>query len=118
MRSHAPVGQGLEPADGGLRAEIPRLRHALERHLEHRVGAQRVGVDPVLVAGRDHHHPEPEDVGDAVQGAARIARIVDAGRQPARHIEPPLHLTQGQQPRIRGQRAAVETGGHRLAVHR
>ena len=93
-------------------------RQPLQRHLEHRVGAQRVGVDAVLVARRDHQHPEAQDVGDAVLRARRIARIVDAGREPAGDIEPPLHLPQRQKPGVRRQRSAVETGGHGLAAHR
>jgi len=89
----------------------------LQRHLEHRVGAERIGVDAVLVAGRDHQHPKAQDVGDAVLGAGWIAGIVDAGAEPPGHIEPPLHLPQRQKTGVRRQCAAVEAGHHRLAVH-
>jgi hypothetical protein len=117
LQQHPPVGQVLEPADGGLRAEVALARQPLERHLEHRVGPQGVGVDAVLVARRDHQHAEAHDVRDAVHGPGRIARIVDAGRQPPRHIEPPLHLPQRQEPGVRRQRPAVEPRGHGLAAH-
>lgn len=117
LQQHPPVGQVLHPADGGLRAEVARPRQPLQRHLEHRVGAERIGVDAVLVARRDHQHPKAQDVGDAVLGAGRIAGIVDAGAEPPGHIEPPLHLPQRQKTGVRRQRAAVEAGHHRLAVH-
>ena len=118
LQQHASIGQVLEPADGGLRAEVALARQPLQRHLEHRVGAQGVGVDAVLVARRDHQHAEAQDVGGAVQGAGAIAGIVDAGRELAGDVKPPLDLAQRQQPGVRGQRAAVETGRHHLAVHR
>ena len=96
--------------------KVAPARQPIERHLEYRVGAQGVGVDAVLVARRDHQHPKVHHVRDAVHGAGRIARIVDAGRQPPRHIEPPLHLPQRQEPGVQ-QRPAVEPCGHGLATH-
>ena len=48
-------------------------------------------------------------------GAGWIARVLDAGREPAGDIEPPLYLAQ--QPGVRGQGAAVEAGGQGLAAH-
>jgi hypothetical protein len=53
----------------------------------------------------------------AVHGARRIARIIDAGREPPRQIEPPLHHPQSQKPGVRRQRPAVAAGGDRRAVH-
>ena len=110
-QQHTVVGQVLHPADGRLRTQVARARQPLQRHLEHRVGAERIGVDAVLVARRDHQHAEAQDVGDAVLGAGWIARVLDAGREPAGDIEPPLYLAQSQQPGVRGQGAAVEAGG-------
>ena len=116
-QQHTVVGQVLHPADGGLRAQVTRPRQPLQRHLEHRVGAKRVGVDAVLAARRDHQHPKARDLGDAVLCAGWIARVLDAGREPTGDIEPPLHLAQSQQPGVGGQGAAVEAGGQGLAVH-
>ena len=115
---HAPVGQVLQSAHGGLRAEVALARQPLERHLEHRVAPQRVGVDAVLVARSDHQHAQAQNVRDAVQGARRITRIVDAGGEPPCHVESPLHLPQRQEPGVRRQRPAIEAGAHSLAVHR
>jgi hypothetical protein len=50
----ANVRQVLQPRDRRLRAELPIRRRQIERHLEHRIAAQGIGVDPVLVAGADH----------------------------------------------------------------
>ena len=116
-QQHAPVGQVLQSAHGGLRAEVALARQPLERHLEHRVAPQRVGVDAVLVAGGDHQHPEAQYVRDAVHGARRVARIIDAGGEPPCHVEPPLHLPQRQEPGVRRQRPAIEAGAHRFSVH-
>jgi hypothetical protein len=99
-------------------ARNARAGRALQRHLEHRIGAKSVGVDPVLVARGDHQHPKTQDVAGAVQGAGRIAGIIDADRKPTRHAEPPLYLPKRQKSRVRGQRSAVEPSGQRLAVHR
>lgn len=117
-QQHPPVGQVLQPADGRLRAEIALPRQPLQRHFEHRIGAQRVGVDAVLVARRDQQQAKAQDIRDAVHRAHRIARIVDASRQPPRHVEPPLHFPQRQKTGVRRHHAAVETGAQCLAVHR
>ena len=71
----------------------------------------------VLVARREHQHPEAQDFLHALQGAGWIAGIVDAGRQPVGHTQPSFHLAQCQQSGIRRQRAAVAMGRQRLAVH-
>ena len=80
--------------------------------------AQRIGVDAVLVAGGDHHHAKTQNLRHAVHRARRIARIVDPGRQPPRHVEPTFHLPKRQKTGIRRQRAAIEAGAQGLAVHR
>ena len=43
----------------------------IQRHLEHRVGAQAVGVVAVLIAGRDHQHAKADHVGQAVSDLIR-----------------------------------------------
>ena len=59
-----------------------------------------VRVDAVLGARRDHQHAEAQDIGHAVDRADRVARVVDAGREPPGDMKPPLDFTQRHKPRI------------------
>jgi hypothetical protein len=61
-----------------LRAQLPVRRRQIERHLEHRVAAQRIGVDPVLVAGADHQQSKPDDIRQAVSDLLGRPRINQA----------------------------------------
>ena len=116
MRSKARVpGQVLQPRDGRLRAERGTVRQAVQRQLEGRVVAQAVGVVAVLVAGRDHQHAEPQDVGNAVPDPLGQARIVDAGGQAFGNAEPLLDLAQDQHAGVGGELPAVEAGDDGLA---
>ena len=54
-----PVGEVFQPRDRRLRAQLLARRQAIQRQLEHRVAAQRIGVVAVLVPGGDHQHAEP-----------------------------------------------------------
>ena len=112
------VGQVLQPGDGRLRAQIPVRGQTFERQLEQRIGAQADSVVAVLVAGGDHQEAEADDVGDRMQGTARITRIVDAGGQPLGDVQPLLDLAQNQQTAVGRQPAAVEAGNDRLALDR
>jgi len=67
------------------------------RQLEHRVTAQRVGIVAVLVAGRDHQHARADNVVQAVDHPARIARVTEAGCEAGGDGKPLLHLAQRQQ---------------------
>ena len=80
--------------------------------------AQAIGVVAVLVAGRNHQHAEPQDLGHAVPDPLGQARIVDAGGQTFGQAEPALNLAQGQQPAVRGEQAAIEAGNNGLASGR
>jgi hypothetical protein len=62
-QQHPAVGQVLQSRDRRLRAQIGRRRQPLQRQLEHRIAAQRIGVVAVLVAGRDHQHAKADDLG-------------------------------------------------------
>ena len=89
----ANVRQVLQPRDRRLRAEFAIRRRQIERHLEHRIAAQGIGVDPVLVAGADHQKPKTNDVRQAVRDliAAREDRPGrrQAGRPPQAAVRPP-----------------------------
>ena len=112
------IREVLQPRDGRLRTQVPTRRQPFERHLEHRIEAQAGGVVGVFVPGRDHQHPEANDVRQGMHGALGITRIVDAGGQTIGHFEPALDLAQNQQTAIGGQTAAVEAGDDLFAGNR
>lgn len=109
-QQRARVRQVLQARDRGLRAEVALRGQTIQGHLEHRVTAQAVGVVAVLVSRSDRQQAEADDVGERVHGAQRIARVGEAGGQPVRHRQTPFHLAQRQQPAVRGQPPAIETG--------
>jgi hypothetical protein len=88
----------------------------LERQLEDRVMPKAVGVVAVLVARRDHQHPEAQDIHDAMPDPLRGARIVDAGREPVGDAEPALNLAQREQAAIGGELPAIKAGDDGLAA--
>ena len=109
-------GQVLEPAHGRLGAQIgAALGQPADRHLERRIGAQRVAVVGILVAGRDQQRPEADHLGEPVLDPLRRPRVLDAARQTLGDPEPTLDLGQHQHAAVRGQPAAVERDLHRLA---
>ena len=112
------IRQVLQPRDGRLRTQVPVRRHAFERQLEQRIDAQAGRVVAVLVAGGDHQHPEADDVGDRMHGAAGITRIVDAGGQTVGDFEPAFDLVQNQQTAVGRQPAAIEPGDDLFASNR
>jgi hypothetical protein len=62
---------------------------------------QAIGVVAVLVAGGDHQHPKPQDVGHAVDDPLRRAWIDHAGGQPIRDTEASFDLAERQHATIR-----------------
>ena len=97
-----------------LRTQLAARRQPLERQLEQRIAAQAGRIVAVLVAGGDHQHPEADDVGERMHGAAGSTRIVDAGGE----FEPALDLAQHQKPAAGRQPAAIEPGDGFLAGNR
>ena len=97
-QQRANVRQVLQSRDRRLRAQLPIRRRQIERHLEHRIAAQAIGVDPVLVAGADHQNPEPEDVRQAVGDLIGIARINQASRKSIGDPKPLVDFPQRQTP--------------------
>jgi hypothetical protein len=99
-QQRAFVGQVLQARDGRLRAQRRLVLKPFHGQLEHRVGAQPVGVVAVLVAGRNHQQAKADDLVKTMHDAPRVTRVRDAGRQASGHVEALLHLTQHQQPTI------------------
>ena len=109
-------GQVLEPAHGRLRAQIgAALGQPADRHLEGRIGAQRVAVVGVLVAGGDQQRPEADHLGEPVLDPIGRPRVLDAARQALGNAEATLDLGEHQHPAVRGQAPGVERDLHRLA---
>jgi hypothetical protein len=101
-----------------LGAQLLARRQAIQRQLEHRVAAQRVGVVAVLVPGGDHQHAEPDDLRQAMLDPLRRARVHQAVRQSVRQAQPALDFAQRQQATFRRQPAAVKASDHGLALNR
>jgi hypothetical protein len=80
-----------------------------------RIGAQRVAVVGVLVAGRDQQCPEANHLGEPMLDPLRRPRVFDAACQTLGEAEPTLDLGQHQHAAIRGQASAVERDLHGLA---
>ena len=93
-------------------------RRQIERHLEHRVAAQGIGVDPVLVTGADHQKPKADDVRQAVRDLIGRAGIDHAGGEPIRDPKTLFDLTQRQHAAVRRQEPAVELSHNRFARNR
>ena len=100
------------------RTQVPSRRQPLERQLEQRIAAQAGRIVAVLVAGGDHQHPEADDVGERMHGAAGSTRIVDAGGEAVGDFEPALDLAQDQQTAIGRQAAAIEPADDLFAGNR
>ena len=92
----ANVGQIFQPRDRRLRTEFPIRRRQIERHLEHRIAAQGVGVDPVLVAGADHQEPKANDIRQAVRDLLWRPTINRARGEPIRDPKSLFDLPQRQ----------------------
>ena len=85
----ACVGEVFHARDRGLRAQRrPGLRAALERELEAGIIAQIGRVVAVLIPGRDHHDPEPDDVCQTVPHLAWLTQIGEAGGDKTSQVVP------------------------------
>jgi len=114
----ANLRQIFQPRDRRLRAEFAIRRRQIERHLEHRVAAQRIGVDSVLVAGADHQQPKPDDIRQAVSDLIGRAPVRHAGGEPIGDAKALVDLAQRQNAAIRRQQAAVKLDLDALARNR
>ena len=91
-----------------LRAQLgAALGQPADRHLERRVGAQRVTVVGVRIPRGDHQRPKANHLGQPVAHSFGRPPILDAARQPLGQVEPLLDLCQQQHPGVRSQSAAV-----------
>ena len=108
-RERTPVGQVLEPGQGGLAHQVgAALGCAADGDLQGRIGTQRVHIITVLVAGGDHDHPRHRHLGEAVPDAGRIAIVTERSRNRLRQIEPLGDLTQHDDTAVRRQATGIE----------
>ena len=86
--------------------------------LQGRIGAQRIDVVAVLVAGRDHDHPRHRHLGVAVPDAGRIAVVTERSGDRLGQPEALGDLAQHDDAAVRRQAAGIERGCERLALDR
>ena len=115
-------GAVLEPVERALAGErraaaVPRLQ-AAEHHPEHRVVAQPVVVDQVLIAERDAEHPLPDQRRHLVDHPLRRPAVGEAGREALDQPDRPVGRPEQQPARVRRDRAAIEIRHHRTAIDR
>ena len=114
-------GTVLEPVERALAGErraaaVPRLEPA-EHHPEHRVVAQPVVVDQVLVAERDAEHPLPDPRRHLVDQPAPASGVREAGREALDEPDRPVGRSEQEPARVRRDRAALEIRHHRTAIY-
>ena len=114
-----PVGQVLEPGQRRLAHQIETgLGRAAARDLEGRIGAQRIEVVAVLIAGRDRHHARRRHVGVGVDDARGIALVGQRRGDDVGEAQPQRDLAQDDHAAVRGHQASIEGGCERLARDR
>jgi hypothetical protein len=111
----------LQPVQGALAGQrraiaAPGRQLAGERG-QHRVMAQLVMVDQVLVSQRNANHALHHQRFDRVLHQGRIAVVREAGRQSPGQSDHPVRRPQQQRPGIRGDPPAVKRGDHRAPFH-
>ena len=79
-----------------------------EKRSEHRVAAQLVMVDQILVAKRQAEHPLRHQRLHPVHDEKRIARIPKAGRKPINELDRPIRFREQQGAAVRRHHPAVE----------
>ena len=105
-------------AHGRLRTEVAAaFRRVARSQLEQGVRAQRVAVVSILVAAGDRQHAETQHGGKGVDDLCLIAPIADAACQRVSQAQAALRLAQQDKPADRRDQAAIEGGGHLLALH-
>jgi hypothetical protein len=117
-----PDGRALEPVERALAGEWRTIRPSgcelAGQHRHHRIVAQLVMVDQVLIAERDPDHPLADQRGHRVLDPPPVAPIAEAGREALDQTDRALSATKQQRTRVRGDRPAVKRGHHRAAFDR
>jgi len=126
VRGKFGVARGLRPAQfhtvqralaGQRRAVRPTGCQFAGQHCHHRIVAQFVVVDQVLVAQRDADHALHHQRLHVVFDKVGIARIGEAGGQTPGQSDHPVRGAEQQPARIRSDPPAVERGHNGAAFH-
>ena len=115
-----PGGAMLEPVERRLarrrRAARPACPELAHDRGQHRVVAQGVVVDQVLVTQRQGEHALADQGGQAVLDLIRRAVIDETGREPPDQADRPIGGAQEQRAGVGGDRPAIESGHHGTAL--
>ena len=97
----------------GHRRAVPPLRLQLAgQHRHHRIVAQRIVVDQILVAQRDAEHPLAHQGAQLMFDQPPIALIHEAGGEAVDQPNRPIGGAKQQGAGVRGHRPAIERGDH------
>ena len=114
-----PLGRMLQPVERALAGERRQARpfglEPAEHGAEHRVAAQLVMIDQILVAERDPEHPLADQRRHLMHHPLRRAAVREAGGEAIHKPDRPVRRPQEQRPGIRGDRPAAEIR-HQLAT--
>ena len=108
-----PVERRLARRRRAARPACPELAHDRGQH---RVVAQGVVVDQVLVTQRQGEHALADQGGQAVLDLIRRAVIDETGREPPDQADRPIGGAQEQRAGVGGDRPAIESGHHGTAL--
>ena len=114
-RNQGRVLEPVERAFAGERRAILALRGELAgQGREHRIVAQLVVIDQVLVAERDPN-TRCATIAATVCSTWAWSDVVEAGREPGHQANRPISRAEQQRPGIRRDRAAIESRHHLAA---
>jgi hypothetical protein len=109
----------LKPVQRALAGERRQPRalglQPAEHRAEHRIAAQVVVVDQVLVAERDAEHPLPEERRQLMRHPPGIAAVAEAGGEALHQPDRPIGGAEQQRAGIGADRSAVEIS-HQIAA--
>ena len=107
------VGRRLAGQRRAARPACPELAHDRGQH---RVVAQGVVVDQILVTQRQREHALADQGGHAVLDLIRRAVIDETGREPPDQADRPIGGAQEQRAGVGGNHPAIKSGHHRTAL--
>jgi hypothetical protein len=112
----------LEPVQGALagerRAILAPGGELAGQGRQHRIVAQLIVVDQILIPERDAEHALRHHRRDAVLDLGLGATVDETRRKAPDQADRPIGRTQQQRPRVRGDLAAVKGGHHPAALDR